>query len=238
MKTAIFSDIHANLEALEKAAAETKSRGVVHFAVLGDTIGYGANPVECLEWVLKHAAIVLLGNHEKAIFDLQVRSWFNPLALEALVWTEHVLSDALKNKLPDLPLVFSGPTACFAHASFYDAEEFPYLWNFEEAAPSLAQLKLPVGFIGHTHIPCCFCLEKKSSEYLKPGVIHLEPHQKYLLNPGSVGQPRDRDPRLSFGIYDDEAYTFEIVRLEYENVKAAEKIRKAGLPAYLADRLL
>lgn len=238
MRTAIFSDIHANLEALETALAEAKRRGIRQFAVLGDTIGYGANPVECLEWALEHAQIILLGNHEKAVYDFQVRAWFNPLALEAIVWTDHLLSDALKRKLPHLPLIFSNEKVSFAHASFHDEEEFPYLWNFQEAEPSLKRMKTPLGFIGHTHVPCCFCLEKKSLEYLKPGVIPLEPQQKYLLNPGSVGQPRDRDPRLSFGIYDDEAYTFEIVRLEYDNLKAAGKIRKAGLPAYLADRLL
>jgi len=107
-----------------------------------------------------------------------------------------------------------------------------------DAVPSFREMETPVCFVGHTHVPGCFCEMARSAERLEPGMTEIAAGTKYILNPGSVGQPRDGDPRTAFGIYDDEKRTFELVRLDYDNEKAAQKIRKAGLPAYLADRLL
>lgn len=234
----MFSDIHGNLEALETAVGNAGSKQVDQFAVLGDTVGYGANPNECLEWAMDHASIHLLGNHEKALVDLSIRESFSDFAFEAIVWTSGIMNPALVKKIPDLTHVVIREDITFAHASPANPEEFPYLTRFEDAVPAFQKMQTPVCFIGHTHVPSCFCELTRSMVRLEPGILKLENKGRMILNPGSVGQPRDRDPRLSYGIFDSEKKTFEIVRLEYENRKAAEKIYKAGLPRYLGDRLL
>lgn len=238
MRYAIFSDIHANLEALETAVSEAEKKKIDAYAVLGDTLGYGANPNECFEWVLQHASISLMGNHEKAVVDLSLREWFNPFAREAIEWTAGILQEKFKAVIPEIPFVRHDPLASFAHAGLADPEKFSYLFRFSDAEPTFKQMRSAICFVGHTHVPGCFCESKQTAEHLKPGVIQLDKKDKYVLNPGSVGQPRDRDPRLSFGVFDDQAMTFEIVRREYDNEKAAGKIRQAGLPVYLAERLL
>lgn len=235
---AVFSDIHGNWEALDMAVQYSRSLNIQHYAVLGDSIGYGANPNECFDWVVKNAGINLMGNHEKAVIDPRIRDWFNPMAKEAIEWTERVFDVALKRKIESLPYIHIDPKISFAHASLADPEKFSYITSNAEAEPCFQKLENQICFIGHTHVPGCFCKEERSAVYLAPGKVFLDKKKHYLLNPGSVGQPRDRDRRLSFGVFDEEEYSFEIIRLDYDNIKAAEKIRKAGLPAYLADRLL
>ncbi len=238
MKTALFSDIHANLEALEKAVSHAASLGASRFVILGDSVGYGANPNECFEWVLAHGNIVLMGNHEKALTDIGLRLNFSPMAAEAIEWTAGRMDTVLIGKALKLELTRSEKDVTFVHSSPGRPEDFSYLLKYEDAVPAFKQMKTRICFIGHTHIPACFCELTQSAENLKPGIFKIPEKGKVILNPGSVGQPRDKDPRLAFGIYDDELQTFEIIRLEYDNQKAAEKIRKAGLPKYLADRLL
>lgn len=238
MRLALFSDIHSNLEALETATLHAKSQGIQSFAVLGDTVGYGASPNECFEWALQHASFYLMGNHENAVVDPRLREWFNPVAREAIVWTEEVMKDTFKKEISGLPYLRHEKGFVFAHGSPDHPEGFRYLINFQDALASFRQFQTPVCFVGHTHIPSCFCEQARTARYLAPGILTLEPTERYILNPGSVGQPRDRDPRLSYGVFDDQAKTFEIIRLPYPNEKAASKIRKAGLPASLADRLL
>lgn len=238
MSFAVFSDIHGNWEALEAAAAYVKGRGITRFVVLGDTVGYGANPNECLEWALNHAAVNLFGNHERALLDPDLKKEFNPYAREAIEWTAEVLKPELLERIQDLPYSQIKEGLTFVHGSPYQPEKFHYLMNFEDAGPSFRQMQTPVCFVGHTHVPACFCEQKRSMEYLRPGLRKIEKNERVILNPGSIGQPRDRDPRLSFGIYNSDTPSFEIVRLNYDNHKAAGKIRKAGLPSFLADRLL
>jgi diadenosine tetraphosphatase ApaH/serine/threonine PP2A family protein phosphatase len=128
--------------------------------------------------------------------------------------------------------------ATLAHGSPDQPEEFHYLFSVADARPSFRAFQTPLCFVGHTHIPSLFMESAFSMDYLPPGLYPLKKDERYILNPGSVGQPRDRDPRLALGIFDDEKWTFELVRLEYDNRKAAQKIRKAGLPDFLAARLL
>jgi len=238
MRYAIFSDIHSNLEALETAVSHAEDQKIDSWMVLGDTVGYGANPNECFEWVIKNADLFIMGNHEKAVIDPKVREWFNPLAREAIIWTEGQMADKLKKEIQPLPFLKIDKNITWTHGSPDAPETFKYLTHFDDTGSSFKAMENDVCFVGHTHVPCCFCLSKKSAEYLKSGTVNLKIGDRYILNPGSVGQPRDRDPRLAYGIYDDQKRTFEIFRLDYKNEKAAEKIRKAGLPRYLADRLL
>ena len=238
MRYALLSDIHANWEALEKAGKDLALRRIDKIAVLGDTIGYGANPNECLDWALEKADIYLMGNHEKAIFDEALRDVFNPMAAEAITWTASVLKKNLSEKLPDLEYAKIENHLMFTHGSPDRPEDFRYLMNYEDARESFSVMTETVCFVGHTHVPCAICEGKRRTEYLHAGIIKIESGVRTILNPGSVGQPRDRDPRLSYGIYDDKERTFEIIRLEYDNQKAARKIIAAGLPEYLGERLL
>jgi predicted phosphodiesterase len=238
MRYALLSDIHSNLEALETAVEHAKSQKIDSWVVLGDTVGYGANPNECFEWALRNASIYIVGNHEKAVTDLEMREWFSGTAREAIVWTARVMSPKLKKEIDGLAYLRLEKNMTFVHGSPYRPEEFHYLRDFQDAVPSFAAMENNLCFVGHTHIPSCICENRQSEESLTPGVFQLKKGERYILNPGSVGQPRDRDPRLAYGIFDDEKQAFEIFRLDYDNQKAADKIRKAGLPQSLADRLL
>jgi predicted phosphodiesterase len=238
MKHAVLSDIHSNWEALETALDYLKKERVDEYWVLGDTVGYGANPNECFEWAWRNAKIVLMGNHEQAVIDPALRDWFNPDARRAIEWTAEEIKPEYKKKIGELRYLTITLSATLAHGSPDRPREFRYLFSAADAERSFHAFETPLCFVGHTHIPSLFNEAHHTAEYLRPGKYHLERNERYISNPGSAGQPRDRDPRLSFGIFDDKKWEFEIVRLEYDNKKAAEKIRKAGLPAFLADRLL
>jgi diadenosine tetraphosphatase ApaH/serine/threonine PP2A family protein phosphatase len=238
MRYALLSDIHSNLEALETAVGHAENQHIDSWVVLGDTVGYGANPNECFEWVLQHADIYIVGNHEKAVVEPRFREWFNEWAREAIVWTDEVMTEKSKKEILSLPYLRIEKGMTFAHGSPDEPETFRYLFSFEDAVPSFKKMEGTICFVGHTHVPSCFCEGTKEAGYIPAGLYALRKGERYILNPGSVGQPRDRDPRLAFGIFDDEKQTFEVVRLAYANDKAADKIRKAGLPRYLADRLL
>lgn len=238
MKYAILSDIHSNGEALGRVSAYLSQTKVDEVWVLGDSIGYGADPNECFEWVSGKAGVTLLGNHELAVVDPGLRDWFNPEARAAIEWTAGVLDVKHQAKIKELNYLHIASWATAAHGSPDEPEEFRYLFSFADARASFPAFQTPVCFVGHTHIPSTFVESTHSAVYLRPGPYELAQNERYILNPGSVGQPRDRDPRLSFGIFDDKEWTFEVVRLEYDNRKAAEKIWAAGLPRYLGERLL
>ncbi|MCM8776623.1 MAG: metallophosphatase family protein [Candidatus Omnitrophica bacterium] len=238
MRSAILADIHGNWEALQVAVTDALRHGIDRWVVLGDTVGYGADPNACFEWVLKNAGVHLMGNHDQAVIDPALRDWFNDDAREAIVWTQKVLIPSYQEEIRYLPYLRIEKKATYAHASPDRPKDFRYLLDWTEAESSFRAFENSVCFIGHTHVPCCFYQNKRRVEHLGPGILRLEEGERYILNPGSVGQPRDRDPRLAFGIYDEEKETFEIIRLPYDNEKAARKIRQAGLPHYLAERLL
>lgn len=238
MRYALLSDIHSNWEALESALDYLSKEKIGEYWVLGDSVGYGANPNECFAWVLENARVALLGNHEQAVTDFKLREWFTEPARAAIDWTAGVLKPEYRDRIRELNFLHIGPSLTAAHGSPDRPEEYRYLFSFEDARASFRAFETPICFVGHTHLPSLFRESTESVSYLQPGSYALEPDERYLLNPGSVGQPRDRDPRLAFGIFDDEKWNFEIVRLKYDNEKAAAKIRKAGLPDFLAERLL
>ncbi len=240
MKYAVISDVHSNLEALECVLAEIQKRKVDHVVCLGDVVGYGANPSECLKLVCENSEEIIMGNHDRAIEDIKLRGYFNDWAREAIEWTAGVLSVQEKKQIQKFPpvVIDRKRNITWTHGSPYEPEEFHYLFREADAKPSFKILETNFCFFGHTHIPSLFANKTHEACYLTAGSYQLAKGERYLINPGSVGQPRDRDPRLGFAVFDSDHLTLEIVRLDYDNKKAAEKIRKAGLPAYLADRLL
>ena len=238
MRYAIFADIHGNWEALEAALEYARKQHLSRFMVLGDSIGYGANPNECLAWALQHATLHVLGNHEAAILHEEIREDFTDWAREAIDWTVERLRPELAAKIHHLPFLQSDGNMTLVHGTIHNPEKFHYLFDEIDAYKSFQALTTIFGFIGHSHVPCFFAEKKKACGRLGKGVMKLHRNERYLLNPGSIGQPRDGDSRLSFGIFDEDELTFEIVRLSYDNEKAAEKILAEGLPASLAYRLL
>ena len=240
MKYAVISDVHSNLEALETACAEIKKRGVDQIICLGDVVGYGANPSECLKLVRQISKEIIMGNHDLAVEDLELRTYFNDWAREAIEWTDAHLSGDEKREIRDFtPIVIDRKRdVTWTHGSVHEPEEFHYLFRESDARPSFKVLETNFCFFGHTHIPSLFEAGSEDGWYLTAGSYQLVKGKRYLINPGSVGQPRDRNPKLSLAFFDSDEVALEIVRLDYDNQKAAQKIRKAGLPAYLADRLL
>ena len=240
MKYAVISDVHSNLEALGCALEEIKKQKVDQIICLGDVVGYGANPSECLKLICKASEEIIMGNHDRAIEDIELRGYFNDWAREAIEWTAGILTAAEKKQIRGFsPLVIDKKrNVTWAHGSVHEPEEFHYLFRDADAKPSFKALGTNFCFFGHTHIPSLFTEKAHEIRYLTAGSYQLMRGERYLINPGSVGQPRDRDPRLGFALFDSDRLTLEIIRLDYDNKKAAEKIRNAGLPAYLADRLL
>jgi putative phosphoesterase len=240
MKFAVISDIHSNLEALNRTFEEIDRHSIDQIICLGDVVGYGAEPSKCLEMVCQQADLIIMGNHDRAVEDLLLRESFNDWAREAIEWTAQRLSDEEKREIRQFaPIVIDeSRDITWTHGSVHEVEKFKYIFDSLEAAKSFAALSTRIAFFGHTHIPCFFSRGCREVRHLKPGVVRLDSNERYLINPGSVGQPRDRDPRLSFGIFDSREWSFELLRLSYDNTQAADKIRAANLPAFLADRLL
>ena len=240
MKYAVISDVHSNLEALECVLTEIRRRKADQIICLGDVVGYGANPSECLKLVREASQEVIMGNHDRAVEDIKLRDYFNDWAREAIEWTAGILSNGEKKEIRKFPpvVIDRKQNVTWAHGSPYKPEEFHYLFSEADTKPSFKILETDFCFFGHTHIPSLFTSKTHEARYLTTGSYQLARGERYLINPGSVGQPRDRNPKLSFALFDSDQLTLEILRLDYDNKKAADKIRKAGLPAYLADRLL
>ena len=240
MKYAIVSDIHSNLEALEVALSEIKKRRTDKIISLGDIVGYGANPSECLKQITEEAEELVMGNHDQAVEDVSLRNEFNDWAREAIEWTAKMLTPNEKKKIRDFsPIVINrNEHVTWSHSSIHEPDQFHYLFQTTDAEPSFKKLETRIGFFGHTHIPFLFSRKGNEARYLPAGQYQLFKDDSYLINPGSVGQPRDKNSKLSFALFNSENLLLEIVRLDYDNHKAADKIRKAGLPEFLADRLL
>lgn len=238
MRMVVLADIHGNLEALEAVVCHAESQQPDKYVFLGDAVGYGANPNECMDWVISHAEFFLMGNHEKAIVNSGFREWFNPDAREAIIWTGSVMEERYKKIIHELAYVRIQNELIFTHGTPNQPERFNYLLTYYEAVQVFRAFENRICFVGHTHVPSFFTYPTRKAGHFAAGVLKLHSVERYILNPGSVGQPRDGDRRASYGIYDDRNLTFEIFRVEYDNEKAARKIRKAGLPRFLADRLL
>ena len=230
MRLAIISDIHGNLEALTTAFALIKKHGVDEIICLGDVVGYGANPNECLSAVRERCSVILLGNHDAAAIDLAVADQFTINARLSAIWTNSVLLKEHKEFLETLPLTKSRSEILLAHGSPYEPEEWHYIISEYEAREAFQSFTEQLCFVGHSHIPVIFS-QKGTTALVAPG-------DRFIINIGSVGQPRDGNPQLSFGIFDTDSWAYNNIRADYDIPAAAQKIRKAGLPRALADRLM
>jgi diadenosine tetraphosphatase ApaH/serine/threonine PP2A family protein phosphatase len=237
MITALLSDVHANLEALDAVLGEIAQRRPQRILCLGDIVGYGANPNECLERVRASCGVVLLGNHDAAATGGPELSRFNAHARAAAQWTARVLTPDHRDYLRSLPLTAAVDSFYCVHASPASPRSWEYLFDRFDAEPQFQYFTEAVCFVGHTHQPAIFELTPFGCASLAPDRATFDPNRRYIVNVGSVGQPRDRDSRASFALYDEGAGEIEIVRVPYDIEGAQKKIRDAELPEFLATRL-
>ncbi len=249
MRYLILSDVHANLEALRAvlAHAARKSRDAVLF--LGDAVGYGGAPNQVLELLrgLKGRVVSVRGNHDRVTLDAsQGVVFFNYHARRAVEWAAGVLTPANRaflKRLPQGPLDL-GDGVAICHGSPADEDE--YLLTEMEALEGFRATRAFVTFFGHSHVPWVFELGTDGERLSLAGyplrgtriTVDLHPDRQYLINPGSVGQPRDRDPRASYAVYDSRLRRLSLYRVPYDVAGARRRIMAAGLPQVLADRLL
>ena len=240
MRIAIISDIHANLEALEAVLADIETQNIDDVLCLGDVVGYGVNPNECVEKVRERCPMVLLGNHDAAAVGMLSTHHFNIHAKIAIEWTSDNLDKGARAYLQALPLrkVLHGST--FVHATPYEPNMWYYITSLEEAAFNFQFFDTPACYIGHTHIPIIIVLDKEKELYVhQDGAISFGERKecRFLINVGSVGQPRDRNPNACYGILDLEKNAFEHRRVAYDLAKTQAKMRKEKMPEFLVMRL-
>jgi len=243
MRYLVLTDIHANLEALDACLADARSRTFEQTLVLGDLVGYGGDPNAVVERIQSLApAAIVRGNHDKVACGLEQAEGFNSVAKSAAIWTLDVLKPAYREWLAALP---EGPIEVddlveICHGSPFD--EDAYIFDELDAVRALKVSSRPLCLFGHTHYPVTFALSADSFESVGSAAspqmqVQMKEGCKYLINPGSVGQPRDGDPRAAYAIVDTTLRVVELYRTPYAIEDAQTKVVKAGLPDVLAQRL-
>jgi diadenosine tetraphosphatase ApaH/serine/threonine PP2A family protein phosphatase len=237
VRYALLSDIHGNLEALDAVLAHVAPRADA-VLVLGDIVGYGADPAACLERVAERAQAVVAGNHEHGVAGLLDLGWFNDRARAALEWTRRRLDRDHLAWLRTRPLLAELDNATLVHASPAQPAEWEYLVSAEDGYEVFGSFATRVCFVGHSHRAGAWSVGSSGRAH-EPGTrqIDLEAGRRYLVNVGSVGQPRDGDPRASYALWDVAGRRVTIERVSYDLATAQRKILHAGLPRFLADRL-
>lgn len=237
MRYGIISDIHSNWEALGAVLAALKDERVEGYLCPGDLVGYGADPNLCLEEVRKLPCTAVLGNHDSVAIGREEPGDFNPIAREAVLWTRKTIKEDHKDFFRKLPLKRKAGEWLLVHATPREPEAWHYLLSADQGGGEFSHFQEPVCLYGHTHYPLALKMGAKECTSLRDKRVRLEPGSRYLLNLGSVGQPRDGDPRAAYGIFDSEAMTVEFRRADYDVATAQKKILDAGLPPFLAERL-
>ncbi len=237
MKYAIFSDMHGNQEAYESVLNDVAKENPDKYFCVGDIVGYGANPNECLKMTKSLAPVAVCGNHDWASVELTSIEYFNEYARQALLWTSSGLTDEDKDYLRSLHLTYADDDLTMVHGTWMRPENFDYVFDFQTASRMTKMIPTKIGFIGHSHVAGAFFVEDGQQEYSVQSKIKIERDKSYLINVGSVGQPRDGDRRASYCIWDKDKGTIETRRVEYDIEKAKKKIVEAGLPRFLATRL-
>lgn len=222
--------------------ADAASEGALALLCLGDLVGYGADPVACVELVGERASAMVAGNHEHGALELLDLRWFNPWARAAAEWTGQRLDPGHRDYLGSLPLIRAMDDVTLVHSSPRNPQEWDYLITAEDGLQVFADFATRLCFIGHSHVPGVWSVGSGGPDHRErletpEARVHLDDGRRYLVNVGSVGQPRDRDARACYAIWDRDARAVTIRRVPYDHRAAAGKILAAGLPRALADRL-
>lgn len=238
MKYAIFSDMHGNLEAYTAVLNEMRKEGPSRYICAGDIVGYGADPSECIRLTKEIDPVIVCGNHDWAAVGKTSIEYFNEYAKRAVLWTSSALTAEEKGYLEALDLVHVDQEISLVHGTLMRPESFDYVFNAGTAYAVLDMMKTRVGIIGHTHVPAIYSLEDGKLDRTPGSIKQMSRGGKYLINVGSIGQPRDGDPRAAYCIWDIDTDTIEIKRVQYDIGKAQRKMLDAGLPERLAHRLM
>lgn len=246
-RTAVISDIHANLHALYAVMADYQCEQCDGVVCLGDVVGYNAYPQECVREIRALGCPVVKGNHDEEVVNLE-NTRMNPIARQAMEWTRSCLDEDSLTWLRRLPLQrIERSRFAMVHSCLEQPQAWNYILNANDAAGNFQRQFLPMCFHGHTHQPRVFTWDGRHAtehraywqQLISDGqtVVQLQPGLKYFINVGSVGQPRDGDPRACYAIYDSDAGTVTLRRVEYDVASAQQAVLSVGLPEYLAERL-
>jgi predicted phosphodiesterase len=239
MRYLIFSDLHSNLESLNSFSKIIETLDHDKKVFLGDLVGYGADPNDCVEWVRKNADIILGGNHDYAAVSRTELTYFNSYAYQACLWTRQKLTRENKDFLGTLPCEIVEDDIHWVHSSPFEPEEWHYVVSGADGIINFDHFSTQLCFLGHSHRPVI--LEKGPDgeiiDCATPTTWELKSDCRYIINVGSLGQPRDGNPKPAFVIYDSKAKSIEYLRYEYDFSATQKKILANGLPSYLADRL-
>ena len=234
---AVISDVHSNAEALRAVLRDINKRQVHDIFFLGDAVGYGPEPNECVEFIKSECKIIIAGNHDWGVLNLTETGSFNEYARKALDWTRGVLTADNFETLRTSPLKseIRGMDMTLVHASPFEPENWHYLLTLSDAEINFKYMHTDICFIGHSHRP--FIIEMSSSGELKTDkqTMHKTKDSRYIINAGSIGQPRDGDPRACYALVDDDR--IELVRVVYDILSTQKKMSEAGLPHPLIERL-
>ena len=236
MKYALLGDIHSNLESLQAVLEDARGQGVTHYACIGDIVGYNADPVACLEIVRSLKCVAVRGNHDHYCSNPDELNGFHPLAADVVDWTRKQLSQDQQAYLRNLKLVSPVETFTIVHSTLDTPEMWGYVFDKLEAEANFNYQTTTLCFYGHTHVPLAF----EKSDTIRFGLyskIKVTLGKKYFINVGSVGQPRDGDPRAAYAIYDMINNVVELRRVSYDIQRTQKKILDAGLPGRVAARL-
>ena len=238
MRYGLISDIHGNLEALEAVLKELDKLAVDEILCLGDIIGYGPDPEQCVQRVREHAKIILAGNHDFAPIGMVDTTYFNPYAKKAVTWTGEHINQSVRQFLKERPLKADVDDFTIVHATPADPNAWDYILSVDDAIANFPHFQTQVCFIGHSHVPIIIHQEKANrARVQRETKLTLEEGHRYIINIGSVGQPRDFDPRAAFAVFDTEKRTYELHRAPYPVGITQRKILERGLPPFLAERL-
>ena len=236
MRFAILGDIHANLHALHAVLADATEQKVTHHICMGDIVGYCAYPKECVNIIRELDCPAVRGNHDEQVSKEIIQEGLNPLAKKALNWTRSQLNPDDMQWLRELRLQRLVRDFTIVHSTLDTPHKWGYVNTELDAAANFSYQRTSICFIGHTHVPVAY-MKEGQCRTIPLDTLPINANQKYLINVGSVGQPRDLDWRAAYCIYDTERHEVELRRVEYDLRSAQEAIIAAGLPEKLATRL-
>jgi predicted phosphodiesterase len=238
VRYAIISDIHGNLVAMEAVLKRIKEEQCDRIICLGDIVGYGPFPNECIDVIQQNCYQTVIGNHDHAAIGLTSTDCFNIYAKMAIEWTSAELTTSSKQFLKNLEFQYSENDILFVHATPLDPEDWNYILSISDAGHNFKAFEEKVSFIGHSHVPMIFEYESNNQAKWKKAIqFKLNNNFRYIVNVGSVGQPRDGNNMSSFGIFDSDSKEYQMVRQEYDFTKTQKAMMEKDLPYFLVERL-
>ncbi|MFC1584784.1 metallophosphoesterase family protein [Fibrobacterota bacterium] len=234
----IYSDIHSNLEALRSVLESMGQHGVQRRVCLGDAVGYGPFPNECIELIQQNSEVVILGNHDSVALSRESSEQFNFFARNAINWTREVLTPESSDTMQRWPYLIDEPPLAFVHASPRSPADWTYIATLDEAVDAFHYFSQKICFIGHTHLPVIVIMRGEQSFFVSDSFHHkVSQNERLLVNVGSVGQPRDGITEASWCVCNSDTLEVEIIRVPYDVKKTQDAMRKKGIDDFLINRL-